>query len=431
MVSCFSYTTVRVYTQDIAETLESFDTYARDTSEELNEYHTCQVDREAKLPELKSVFVWRSKKRMPPESITLVTQLSLERLSMMRSQCKIWGDRISAAIYLPYVKKFGAASSEVRAVNGSTIEEVIAFLDAFHNAMERESENCALDLELVVERFLSWDDPNIGLYPFNAVRNRALMLANTETIMLLDVDFVPSALLPKLYHGKQSKYKELLQTLVVEKIAYIVPAFETRKQGTDGRVLAKSLAEGNKIDAAEAFRRGDIEGFQVSKYPAGHSPTDFDRWMNASDPYFVAYEKGFEPYILVARQYVPWYDERFRGYGMDKIVHLAHLASQLRVKMSVHESGFVVHCPHQKSTTFKNTKQSGQWDALTKLYVQVRRDISIHEFYPVTSFAEHCPMHISSDKVNKARKKKLKALKRQKRLAGRKNLISSKQTKKT
>lgn len=36
--------------------------------------------------------------------------------------------------------------------------------------------------------------------------------------------------------------------------------------------------------------------------------------------------QGYEPYILVLREHVPWYDERFRGYGRDKIVHLMHLA---------------------------------------------------------------------------------------------------------
>lgn len=57
--------------------------------------------------------------------------------------------------------------------------------------------------------------------------------------------------------------------------------------------------------------------------------------------------QGYEPYVLAARRFVPWYDERFRGYGRDKIQHLAHLAggaarrpagagsSLLRVRMPV------------------------------------------------------------------------------------------------
>ena len=33
--------------------------------------------------------------------------------------------------------------------------------------------------------------------------------------------------------------------------------------------------------------------------------------------------QGYEPYVIMHRDYVPWYDERFRGFGFDKIVHTA------------------------------------------------------------------------------------------------------------
>ncbi len=36
--------------------------------------------------------------------------------------------------------------------------------------------------------------------------------------------------------------------------------------------------------------------------------------------------QGYEPYVLMSRRYVPWYDERFRGYGWDKIVFILDLA---------------------------------------------------------------------------------------------------------
>lgn len=40
--------------------------------------------------------------------------------------------------------------------------------------------------------------------------------------------------------------------------------------------------------------------------------------------------QGCEPYIVALRQDVPWYDERFRGYGRDKIVHLLHVSGGYR-----------------------------------------------------------------------------------------------------
>lgn len=57
---------------------------------------------------------------------------------------------------------------------------------------------------------------------------------------------------------------------------------------------------------------------------------------------------------MMARQHVPWYDERFRGYGWDKITHtyqLVHTGFQL----VAHPSGFVVHRPHLPSAGYNQT----------------------------------------------------------------------------
>ena len=40
--------------------------------------------------------------------------------------------------------------------------------------------------------------------------------------------------------------------------------------------------------------------------------------------------QNFEPYVLVSRHWVPWYDERFRGYGHNKIQHIMHLVGKQR-----------------------------------------------------------------------------------------------------
>ncbi len=54
-------------------------------------------------------------------------------------------------------------------------------------------------------------------------------------------------------------------------------------------------------------------------YKRGHTATDFPHWFSASQPYPVTFEPGFEPFVLMSRVHVPWYDERFRGYGWDKV----------------------------------------------------------------------------------------------------------------
>lgn len=410
MVACFAYTTVKFYAHDMhlsAEAGETAGEYRRSTTTPSDSkiYQACQSDPSLHLPLLKNVHTWKGRD-LAHSSVSIVTQLSLERLSMLRSQCRVWTDKITAAVYIPYMKGFGVISDEVRALNGSTLQDIVIFVDDFYHKLERDAP-CSLDLELVLEKFTDWNDPSIGLYPFNAVRNRALKLVETESVMLLDADFMPSKTLSLSYQKKPSVLKHMIDTLD-KKVAFVLPAFETSNRGLDGKNIAKKISLNGKEELLTAWSAGQVEGFQVEQYPAGHGPTQFDRWLNASSPYSIKYRKGFEPYILVHRKYVPWYDERFRGYGRDKIVHLTHIADQLGIKLQVHNYAFVVHSPHDKSSTFKKTKESGQWENLLDLYIKVRRDISLQEFVPITSFADTCPKVVLAHDVALARKKKLK-----------------------
>lgn len=47
--------------------------------------------------------------------------------------------------------------------------------------------------------------------------------------------------------------------------------------------------------------------------------TDHTRWFETSLSYRIPYEEGFEPYVMVQRRFVPWYDERFKGYRKNKV----------------------------------------------------------------------------------------------------------------
>ena len=64
--------------------------------------------------------------------------------------------------------------------------------------------------------------------------------------------------------------------------------------------------------------------------------------------------QGFEPYMLAARSSVPWYDERFRGYGLDKVVHAASMAAS-GVRWVVHPRAFVVHVPHARPNKLRDS----------------------------------------------------------------------------
>jgi hypothetical protein len=42
----------------------------------------------------------------------------------------------------------------------------------------------------------------------------------------------------------------------------------------------------------------------------------------------VDYQECFEPYVIGSRALLPRYDERFKGYGMNKIQHLYACANR-------------------------------------------------------------------------------------------------------
>ena len=63
------------------------------------------------------------------------------------------------------------------------------------------------------------------LYPFNALRNRALALSNTHTVLLLDVDFLPSPIVTKEYRSARGHAK--LTQIMRSRGALVLPTLET------------------------------------------------------------------------------------------------------------------------------------------------------------------------------------------------------------
>ena len=83
-------------------------------------------------------------------------------------------------------------------------------------------------------------------------------------------------------------------------------------------MVVYSHCAGSKAELKGMFDEGKIIQF-ADFYPPGHGSTNYKKWFTFSEPYPITYKIGYEPYVLVNRRMVPWYDERFRGYGWDKV----------------------------------------------------------------------------------------------------------------
>jgi len=165
--------------------------------------------------------------------------------------------------------------------------------------------------------------------------------------------------------------------LVVDALdALVVPAFEVKEAVPFG--AEEHLA---RSDMAKLVVAGSAEGFHLSRYPKGHTNTDFKKWFSqdapfdqgdALLPYPVNYSHGFEPYVLVRQDqaHLPKYDERFRGYGLNKVSHL----------MALHEAGYmfkvapwsdvmVTAREHPSSPDYRKTYGT-QKDPLVTMHVQ-------------------------------------------------------------
>jgi len=107
------------------------------------------------------------------------------------------------------------------------------------------------------------------------------------------------------------------------------------------------------------YSKGQATGFHVGHFPKGHMPTDYSKWFSSETSFSVNYSEGYEPYVLAARKLLPRYDERFRGYGMNKISFFFHL-NALNFSFVVLPHFFVTAVEHKPSESYEKTfgKQS-------------------------------------------------------------------------
>lgn len=255
---------------------------------------------------------------------TLVTQLSQDRLWMMKHHCQRFPYAISIAVYS------NASLSE-------TWEEL---------------QTMGCDLNLVTVSVVDaqmvgspWD------YPVNILRNTALEKVQTTHLIYIDVDFWLSEGLYDILNAD-----EILQALVDDpKLALVLPAFMLFRQCMD-YVDCRS----NNIPLMPTTKRGVLE-MMVGKRGhifdptnrGGHGSTLYKDWIR-QDPGTLLeipclQSHRYEPFVVVRWcQDLPPFPTAFNGYGKNK---LAWMMQVMRRGYALSQVGgaFVVHYPHLDS----------------------------------------------------------------------------------
>ncbi|XP_061671609.1 xylosyl- and glucuronyltransferase LARGE2s isoform X2 [Syngnathoides biaculeatus] len=155
--------------------------------------------------------------------------------------------------------------------------------------------------------------------------------------------------------------------LANHKKALVVPAFETLRYRLS---FPKSKAE-----LLSMLDMGTLYTFRYHVWPRGHAPSNYAKWRTSTTPYNVDWEPDFEPYVVVKR-HCPEYDQRFLGFGWNKVSHTIELDAQ-EYDLTVLPNAFMIHMPHAPSFDISKFRSSLSYRSCLKtLKEEFHQDMS-------------------------------------------------------
>ena len=250
-------------------------------------------------------------------SVTLVAQMSLDRLAMLELILSHWSGPVSLALYL--------SDSEAQ-----------TFLEN-HAQSQILSSRCDVGYHLVYKEGRH--------YPVNFLRNVAMDQAKTKYIFLSDVDFIPSL---GSYEALQVSARSLLSEHPSRLL--VVPAFESTS-------YSPQEFPSTKAELVKKLDLGEVLTFRSREWPQGHRATNYPHWRSSTTPYSVTWQPDYEPYIVGGSD-MARYDTRFVGFGWNKVSHILQLHAQGQQFLVVPDV-FILHQPHSPSmdlVMFRNSR---------------------------------------------------------------------------
>jgi Glycosyl-transferase for dystroglycan len=325
--------------------------------------------------------------------VTLVVQSSLDRVWILDETCARWKSPMVVVVAIKPEEKQNAT------------QNLVGWRD-----------KCP-QLRLIVHHLDVATELTPEQYPVNVLRNVALDAVKTSHVLVVDVDFIPSASLDETISSVLRKRP------VYDKQAIVVPAFqrlvyppcktedECKKYlRNDSSFIPKTFEELQRCydvknctvfqsdvnwydsETAAGTRMKSISCFDSLRY----EPYVVIRWCPSSiqaaaqnkseqldyDNASNAQNNRSTDLELRARPLSPYYDERFHGYGKNKIQHISHLRL-LGYSFSVLPKGFIVHNPHVESDvkkTWNDVAQSKLHREMDLLYRDYLREL-VDKYY--------------------------------------------------
>jgi len=320
--------------------------------------------------------------------LTVVTQLSHDRLWMMEHHCKRYGPhRISIAVY----------------TNQSHQEVITELINmgcriAFTTTTTDTTNATAALLSVIVMNATKAHNKNKNNdYPVNELRNLALRAVRTTHIMYIDVDFWTSKNLYESILGHQpidtntnSIIKTIRQKLYMDpKLALVIPAFQLRR--TPNCLDEKKDCRSEHVPLMP-FTNSELMKLLLSLPPkkgadifdptnsGGHGSTDYNHWLSQQQrqqsklgnetttigtgtlllhPIDCLKSHRYEPYVVIryCREITPPFQSIFSGYGKNKMTWMMQIVRSGFVFSQVQDA-YLVHYPHPISASRINWNQS-------------------------------------------------------------------------
>lgn len=170
--------------------------------------------------------------------------------------------------------------------------------------------------------------------PINALRNIAVSLAATEFIAMLDVDMTPATDAFSCFRDTDGHYLSQLLPSGSKRLL-MLPVFVADQHQRSAKNKQELL---NQL----GMRRGTTYCLNSQK------PLRIARWYTERNPYDVRFKAGFEPYGIGRSENYPIFDERFVGYGFNKI-SWALGAERSGYELLVSTDAFVTHLNHMEN----------------------------------------------------------------------------------
>lgn len=297
-----------------------------------------------------------------PLEVTLITQASGDRLWMLPYICERWGGPMVVAALLPSgASGTGSLPWPTSLSPNSTVPRCKASL---------------LELRPPQAEYKQ------GIYPINWLRNQAIRCARTSHYLIADVDFWPSVELLPLLRLQLTAWGE-------RKRAVVVPNFQRSGHGCRAKgpyACREALSRGELsipstyTELAACAREHMCSVFDSEYNAAGQASTDVHAWRGltagAKMPVRCITSTRYEPFVVLRHsEETPKFDERFYGYGKNKVQLVVHLR-MAGYAFEVLGKGFLCHFPHPQSAAKRTWLHSSAHAAMDRLFRQFVQEMS-------------------------------------------------------